>query len=464
MAGIEVTAVGPGTELRDGRYELVRLLGSGGMATVWEATDTKLGRTVAVKVLSDALAHDDEYLARFRREAKLAAGLNHPGLVNVFDVQAETERPYLVMEHVTGGTLADRLKQAEPLDTDALASDLLDALGYIHRAGIVHRDVKPANVLLRDDSRACLTDFGVASLQDATRITQTGQIPGTKSYMAPELLEGEPASELTDLYSCGVLLREAAGQAGGSARLIALADELAAPDPAQRPATAEVAAERLEARPAPDPPGAPTELWPSAGAELGADGGGDKGDGPRRPSPSPYLLRSTPRASRRRGWMAAAAVASVGAFIALVVGVSGGDKAPQSGGKQQATADPADEAPATGEAATESDAPTEGDAATPTASGDDPALGARLNDRGFALINGGDPEAAVPVLERAVSAFPAGTDDDNYAFALYNLGHALRLAGEPERAIPVLEERLKIPNQTDVVAAELEQAKADAGE
>ena len=102
MPATQLFGVGPGTELSEGRYVLMRLLGSGGMATVWEAEDGRLGRSVAVKVLSDALAHDDEYLARFKREARVAAGLNHPGLVNVFDFEAEVERPYLVMEYVEG--------------------------------------------------------------------------------------------------------------------------------------------------------------------------------------------------------------------------------------------------------------------------------------------------------------------------------------------------------------------------
>jgi tetratricopeptide (TPR) repeat protein len=443
MAGIEVMAVGPGVRLREGRYQLVRVLGTGGMATVWEAEDTRLGRSVAVKVLSDVFAHDDEYLARFRREARLAAGLSHPGLVNVFDFEATADRPYLVMELIDGGTLAERLREEEPLDTDDLAGDLLDALAFIHRAGIIHRDVKPANVLLRSDGQACLTDFGVADPQDATSITQTGQIPGTKDYMAPELLEGEPASELTDLYSCGVVLREAIGQAGGSARLIALADEMAAADPGERPRSALAAQRRLARPPAvlPGPlPGADPEPVPAPGPAP-------------EPTQAPFPenrreIRITPRA------LGAAAVA-VGALLVAVIAVGGDESTPQTaaGDAQQAE-----------RSAKEKEKEPDRETTVPTASGDDAAKGASLNDQGFDLLNAGDPEAAVPVLERAVRAFPPGTSDVNYGFALYNLGHALRLAGEPERAIPVLEERLEIPNQTDVVRAELDQARAAAGE
>jgi hypothetical protein len=466
MPAIDLIAIGPGTKLREGRYELVRLLGSGGMATVWEAQDTRLGRPVAVKVLSDALAHDEEYLARFRREARLAAGLSHPGLVNVFDFEAGSERPYLVMEHVDGGTLAERLREddgldggppgREPLDSDLLGSELLKALAYIHRAGIVHRDVKPANVLLRSDGCPCLTDFGVATPQDATRITQTGQIPGTKDYMAPELLEGEPASELSDLYACGIVLRETAGRLGGSARLIALADELAEPEPAGRPPSAEAALERLE-RPALEPVGAATELWSSAEREPVSGGEGDEGSelaaDTGRSSPFPPPVWSTPRPSPRQGvWALAAAAAA--AVVALIAFSGGGEEsAPPAQGSAAAGA---------GQGAEPSSEKRDRAAKAPTASGDDPALGASLNDRGYDLVNSGDPEAAVPVLERSVEAFPRGTDDINYAYALYNLGHALRVAGKPERAIPVLEERLRFPDQADVVERELELARADA--
>jgi hypothetical protein len=206
-------------------------------------------------------------------------------------------------------------------------------------------------------------------------------------------------------------------------------------------------------RPALEPVGAATELWSSAerepvsggegeGSELAADTG--------RSSPFPPPVWSTPRPSPGRGVFAVAAAAAVAVLVA-VIAIGGGDEpVPTAGGESdQAGAEQAKDG---------SDAATK----APTASGDDPALGASLNDRGYELVNGGDPEAAVPVLERSVEAFPAGTDDIKYAYALYNLGHALRLAGEPERAIPVLEERLRFPDQADVVERELELARTDA--
>ncbi|MEA2159160.1 MAG: eukaryotic-like serine/threonine-protein kinase, partial [Solirubrobacteraceae bacterium] len=142
----------PEETLSDGRYRLERVLGTGGMGSVWLAHDARLGRPVAVKVISDALAVDRQWLRRFEREARAAASVSHPHIVQVFDYSVEEERPYLVMEYVRGGSLADRLTASRPhdqgLDVEALARGLLDALAHIHDAGIVHRDVKPGNILL----------------------------------------------------------------------------------------------------------------------------------------------------------------------------------------------------------------------------------------------------------------------------------------------------------------------------
>ena len=143
------------------RYRLERPLGHGGMASVWLATDERLDRQVAVKILSDALAHDDEYLDRFRREAHVVAGLQHPNLVPVYDFGAG-ERPYLVMEYIPGGDLARRVEAGDVPDPESLARELLSALRHIHSAGVLHRDIKPQNVLIDAAGHARLTDFGIA--------------------------------------------------------------------------------------------------------------------------------------------------------------------------------------------------------------------------------------------------------------------------------------------------------------
>jgi serine/threonine protein kinase len=252
MTGSAALDPRPGVVLGDGRYRLDQLIGSGGMATVWRATDRRLARTVAIKLISDALADDPTYAERFAREARTAAGLSHANLVQVYDYGADDRRPFLVMEYVDGGTLSERLERG-PVRGDeaaAVAGDLLSALACIHSAGILHRDVKPANVLLSSDGRSRITDFGIAHPEDSTRLTQTGHLVGTLRYLAPEVIDGQPASRRSDLYALGVLLRDlSAGEPDQTTE--ELVHRLTDPQPGGRPATAE-AARRLLGR-TPDP-------------------------------------------------------------------------------------------------------------------------------------------------------------------------------------------------------------------
>jgi serine/threonine protein kinase len=244
----------PGAVVFNGRYRLERIIGTGGMAIVWCATDLRLGRRVAIKVIADTLAADPGFVERFAREARTAAGLSHRSLVSVYDYAAAASRPFLVMELVEGGTLADRIKAGAVGDEDAraLARDLLAALECVHAAGILHRDIKPANVLIGSDGRARLTDFGIAHPEDATRLTQTGQLIGTLRYLAPEVIAGASPSRQSDLYALGMLIGELAGEgAGGSLRT--LVDRLTAADPADRPASAADALSLLAAGPEPTP-------------------------------------------------------------------------------------------------------------------------------------------------------------------------------------------------------------------
>lgn len=228
--------------LGDGRYRLERRLGAGGMASVWLAHDELLDRRVALKVISDALAADPGYLARFEREARAAAALSHRNVVRVFDYGVDDDRPYLVLEYVRGPSLADWLAREPrpPLDSDMLARGLLDALAHIHEAGILHRDIKPGNVLLAPDRTPKVTDFGIAKTDDTTALTRTGQVVGTLKYLAPEVTEGASATVASDLHSLGVLLRQVAGtrpptHAGG------LIDALTAREPEHRPSSARAA-------------------------------------------------------------------------------------------------------------------------------------------------------------------------------------------------------------------------------
>jgi serine/threonine protein kinase len=212
------------------------------MAIVWRATDMQLERDVAIKIISDVLAGDPSFVARFEREARLAAGLNHPNLVKIFDCSVDAERPFLVMEYVAGGTLAEARGQS--LDVDVLARDLLDAVAHIHAAGIIHRDIKPANILLGSDGSPRLTDFGIARGEETSTLTQTGQVLGTLRYIAPEVAAGEPATPKSDLYALGTLLGEVNGTR--SEALDRLLTRLTAKNPEERPSSATEALSELD--------------------------------------------------------------------------------------------------------------------------------------------------------------------------------------------------------------------------
>lgn len=193
------------------RYHLERLIGSGGMAQVWEATDLVLGRRVAVKVLHPHLAGDEAFVSRFRQEAVAAAKLSNPGIVGVYDTCSDGAHEAIVMELLDAVTLRQHLDENGPLDADTtvrIALRLLDALEAAHRAGLVHRDVKPSNILLCRDGRVKIADFGIAKADDQTELTQEGSLIGTASYLAPEQLLGGSVDGRTDLYSLGIVLYE----------------------------------------------------------------------------------------------------------------------------------------------------------------------------------------------------------------------------------------------------------------
>ena len=324
----EVDAVQAGARLAE-RYTLTRLIGTGGMASVWAAQDPRLEREVAIKIISDTLALDPTFVDRFAREARIAAGLSHPHVVGVFDYGAHGGRPYLVMEYVPGGTLSSRLKERRfDWDSLTLARELLDALGYIHAAGILHRDLKPANVLIGADGRARLTDFGIAHLADGTKLTSTGFIVGTEKYIAPEVRRGGAPTDSADLYGLGVLLRECATP-NSPPVLTELIERLTDPDPARRPPSAAAALSVLDGTAATLPPAAP--LQPAPAATL---------DTPTQAMSAPTAAESlsgdsvsadrTPNRRSLSPRLAAAAAAAVLGAVVLVwaLGSSGGGGEP----------------------------------------------------------------------------------------------------------------------------------------
>ncbi len=196
----------------DGRYRIGSRIARGGMATVYEATDLRLDRTVAVKVMHPGLGDDDEFAARFVAEARAAARLSHPNVVAVFDQGNDDGTVFLAMELIPGHTLRDTIGKEAPLSAAralALLEPVVSALAAAHRAGLIHRDVKPENVLIADDGRIKVADFGLAKAVSATtQHTATGVLIGTVSYVAPELVVEGRSDARADVYAVGVILYE----------------------------------------------------------------------------------------------------------------------------------------------------------------------------------------------------------------------------------------------------------------
>jgi len=468
------------------RYRVVRHIANGGMASVWAAEDERLGRLVAVKVLSPAYAQDERANRRFLREARAGARLSDcRHIVTVYDIGEHDGRPFMVMEHLAGGTVADRLRGGSQIPR-ALALRWLreagEALDCAHRHDVVHRDVKPANLLIDERGRLAVGDFGIATVATEASVTQTGQVLGTAAYISPEQARGAPATAASDRYALSCVAIELltgrrpfsgehpAAQArahveaavpsasGASGGLPTAVDGVMragmAKDPARRPATAadflDALEEALDADVA--AAGPPTAVTERVAA-------------PSRPPTG--ALRATPRRARRRwtGYAALAALALVaGAAIAIAVGGAGRDTAGRhttSHTASRATSKPKSNPKTSAPAATQ----THAQPAAPTAQArpDDPVA---LNNQGYAFILQGKASDAVAPLQRSVDAFRAQqrTGEIDYAYALYNLGNALRLTGRPADAIPYLEERLRISKyKRGVVKKELQTARAMAG-
>jgi len=251
-----------------GRYELVRPLGHGAMATVDLADDVELDRWVALKRLAENLARDEDLQRRFLREARLAARLAHPNVVRVFDVGEDEGRPFIAMEYVEGETLSElvaRRGRATPAEAATLGTQMCGGLAAAHAAGLIHRDVKPQNLLLGTDGVLKLGDFGIAAGQEGTRLTLAGTVLGTAGYLAPEQARGEQVTAAADIYAIGAVLYELlAGEparTGGSLAELGSTDGFRSPDLAARapdapPELAAAVTASLSFRPEDRPPSA----------------------------------------------------------------------------------------------------------------------------------------------------------------------------------------------------------------
>ena len=496
------------------RYEPLRHIAAGGMASVWCARDRALGRNVAIKLLAERFAHDESAMERFMREARAAARLSgHPNVVMIYDVgetgavDSEPPRAFIVMEYLAGGTVADALRVDSVRRVHAVkwVHEAAAALDYAHSRGVLHRDIKPANLLLDRARVLHVADFGIARMGTEETITATGQVLGTASYLAPERALGRPATDASDRYSLAVAAYELlvgerpftathfAVQArqhvedqppAASERNRALppaVDEVLARGMAKRPErrwpTAQDFAQALEAA-----------LSEAATRPVRASAAAVAAAGPARrarrttavttamPASAGRTARSAAphtasvptgdgRRRRRRGARvpALAALAAGVAVAAVAAGTLGNGGRHPTGSTisaQRPTAKaahkPARSKPAARQSQTSTVTATQAAATTP------PPVADTLEARGHQLMVDGSYAAAVPVLRQAVAAAPH--DSLTYAYALYDLGRSLRLAGDPKDAAAVLYQRLQIPNQTEIVREQLQLALQALGQ
>jgi serine/threonine-protein kinase len=496
------------------------------MASVWAAEDELLGRLVAVKLLARAYDADERARKRFLREARAAAKLGDcRHVVTVYDIGEHDDRAFIVMEHFAGGTLADRLRTGTPIPRPLALRWLREAaigLDCAHEHDVVHRDVKPANLLLDGRGRLAVGDFGIATVASEAPVTMTGQVLGTAAYISPEQARGKPATAASDRYALAVVAYELlagrrpftaphpAAQArahveatvppasAAAAGLPPAVDDVLraglAKDPAERPASAAELVDRLEDAVGPDAeaveePTAATRPFTPVDAPVRREPREPREARFQRPAPPPpsrprTTTSSAPVPARRPwGWLAALAAlllaAGAVAAIAMTSGGSGG-----TGGDRAAERTTGRAGTATSErrrTQSTSSTPTASTPAAPTptqstrstpSTGSTPAAPASadpkaLNDQGFALLQQGNAAGAVAPLQQSVAAFREQdrTGEIDYAFALFNLGSALRQSGHPGDAIPFLEERLNVSDyKRGVVQRELALARQQAGQ
>jgi eukaryotic-like serine/threonine-protein kinase len=436
--------VAVGTELLPERYTGAQPIGRGGMGEIFRATDTTLGRAVAVKVLDQRYAQDASVRERFTREALAVARLSgNPHIVTIYDVGEYRERPFIVMEYLAGGSLEQKVKAEGAQPTGQVLEWLEQAAGAIdaaHREGVVHRDVKPANLLLDRHGRVHVADFGIASAAGLGSLTQTGTVLGTASYLSPEQAKGEPTSPASDLYSFGVVAFELltgrrpfegdSVAAEASAHVTSEVPSACEVNPAIPREVDPVFAKALAKDPA-GRFGSAAEFVAALRASLEEAAGTTKVIAPVRRAPG-----APPPRRRRAGWLvplgALLLAAGAGGGIAGALLAGGGDKQGSSTPARPSVSVKTVTQPGTTVVTT---AP-----AAPTTTAQQPAAGdpAALNDQAYSLMQQGDYQSALPLLESAVQQLQGHTDLTT-AYANYNLGVTLMNLGRCDEAMPYLE-------------------------
>ena len=455
------------TDLLPPRYRSPERIAVGGMGEVYRATDAVLGRAVAVKLLAERYSRDDGVRGRFTREALAAARLSgEPNIVTVFDVGEHAQRPFIVMEYLGGGSLEDRLREhgaqevGQSLEWLEQAAAALDAA---HRHGVVHRDVKPANLMLDRNDTVHVADFGIASAAGTDSLTMTGTVLGTAGYLSPEQAQGERATPASDRYSLAVvafellsgrrpfesesITAEAAAHVNAPVPSIAeiyegLPEEL---DAVFRRALAKDPAQRFETA---------SEFVAALRAALAEAAGATRSFRPAA-SAAPTLSVLTPvsrRRARRSRWpflVALLALAAVGGAIAAIVLANGDNKSKAAPPSQPRTVT------VTRQGSTGQTTPT---TPPPPAAASSSLSGSALNDAGYTKMQAGDYAGALPLLQQAVAKL-SGVGYPNEAYANYNLGYTLLQLGRCSDAIPYLQRAGKLEPQRHEPKDALKRAK-----
>ena len=458
------------TDILPPRYRSPKRIALGGMGEVYRATDAVLGRAVAVKLLAERYARDESIRGRFTREALAAARLSgEPNIVTVFDVGEHAERPFIVMEYLGGGSLEERIRAGgvqevgQALEWLEQAATALDAA---HRHGVVHRDVKPANLMLDRNGTVHVADFGIASAAGTDSLTMTGTVLGTAGYLSPEQAQGERATPASDRYSLAVVAFELL-----SGRRPFESDSITAEATAHVNAPVPSIAELCEGLPAEldtvfrralakDPERrfeTASEFVSALRAALSEAAGATRpfqlpaSTGPTRSVLTPVSRRRT----RRRRWpvlVALLALAAVGGAIAAIVLSNGNDKSNASAPPRERTVTvtrQSNTGPTTVTTQAQQPPPTP---ATSSLSG------SALNDAGYTKMQAGDYTGALPLLRRAVTKLN-GVGYPYEAYANYNLGYTLLQLGSCSESIPYLKTAAHLEPQRHEPKDALKRAK-----
>ena len=450
-------------DLLPDRYTGAEPIGRGGMGEIVRATDTALGRSVAIKLLDRRYAEDEAVRERFTREALAVARLSgNSHTVTIYDVGEWQSRPYIVMEYLGGGSLQDRIVK-EGAQPPSRALDWLEeaagALDAAHRQGIVHRDVKPANLLLDRSGRVYVADFGIASATGLGSLTQTGTVLGTSSYLSPEQAMGERTTPASDLYSLAVVAFELlTGRRPFEGDSVAA--EAAAHVTGEIPSVCDVNPSvpcefdpvfaRALAKQPPERYGSCAEFVAALRGALAAAAGPTRAIG--------AVAARPPRSSRRPAWLVPVLA------VLLLAGIAAGAAVALSGGDSSKRALPPQKVSVSVKTVTQpgttvvTTAPAPPPTTTAPASGDPYAL----NNQAWELMKQGDYASALPLLENAVQQLQGRTDLGT-AYANYNLGVTLIALGRCSEATPYLETSRAIQPDRHEVKDALKQARHCSG-